>query len=119
MGFLLTVLTHRPVSVRCSPALGNRALVTFKKTEKIPAHSVTVLVSTNLHSVSTVDNKVTVYGTDRLVAKAGNTLVAAKSILKTLEAITGTPSGLDTLSLVGVKDLVVEGTDNWAIDILR
>lgn len=94
-------------------------LVTFKKTTKLPTHSVTIVVSSSLQSATAPDNKVIVYGTPKLTAKAQPTLAAAKSLLEVLESMTGTPSGLDSLALVGVKDLLVEGTDNWAIDVIR
>lgn len=102
-----------------SPTIGNRTLVTFKTTEKLPAHSLTIVVSTGLQSATSDDKKVTLYGSDRVVAQADDTLAAVSDVLATLEKITGTPSGLDSLALVGVKDLLVEGADNWGIDILR
>ncbi|XP_034249153.1 uncharacterized protein LOC117650017 [Thrips palmi] len=115
------VLSNTAVESTSSPdpSIGNRVLVTFKKTAKLPTHSITIVVSPGLQSATAPENMVSVYGTRKLVAKAQPTLAAAKDLLAILENITGTPSGLDSMAMVGVKDLLVDGTDNWAIDVIR
>jgi len=116
-----TVVSNTAVASTSEPdaSIGNRVLVTFKTTPKISTHSLTIVVSSGLKSLSSADKNITLYGTDKLVARGQDTIKAAQSIIKTMETITGTPSGLDALSLVGVKDVIVEGSDNWGVDILR